>query len=180
MSKQSKDNILSKLDELTKNLSTSNNEDGYEKAANKLLAVNGILFITLIWKAFDPSMLLPWGAKVSLVLFAIGALFSVLRYVASYLSSKVKKTPILEEAKRFFEDNKDLIEKERPNDYLYFQLITYCIEKKQSYFERSNDKERPTLILVIFYLISEFVLLLSSAVCLLTGLAFLMITAMLM
>lgn len=169
------EDILKEIELIKGEIHHAGSNDKYNMFAKTILAANYILFITVVWKSFDLNGEIPALAKLSMLFFGFGCMFSAIRYLADYISDAIDNLPNYKKLIKIEEEYGAIIKENQPGAFIELRLITRSI--KWALRQGKNDQEVPQYIYTIIYFLIDVTALLISFTLLSIGLFLLGISA---
>ncbi|MCB9981174.1 MAG: hypothetical protein H6860_02100 [Rhodospirillales bacterium] len=170
MPKNDLEKITLEIEEIASKLDTGNSREKYNNFAKAILVAHYFLFVTIVWKSFDLHGDIPILAKFSLVLFGIGACFSVLRYLADYFSECMENLPDYKRLIEIEEEYGDELKEHDLEEYMHLKILTRLMKWAMT---REETKDIPPFVYTIVYGLLDSVALVFSFIFLCLGLVLL-------
>lgn len=155
--------VLKRADELAAKLQAQPSTEKYEGASRILATANAVLFITLVWKAFDATTGLPLLAKFAMLFFLFGIIAIAARYAFDYLGDGISRRPLLAEIAEFFETHKQVLARARPEEYKAWEAAARFTNGTEKWLTKMVGANAPSNEFLVFgYAALDIVCLLVS------------------
>lgn len=160
MAHQSKiKSAIKELEEINEAISESALTQKYDTMAKSVTFAHYGLFISVIWKSLELDGAIPICAKLSLLFFGIGIIFSALRYIADYFSTAMEQAPHYKRLIKIEEQYGEAIKKEYPDTWSNIHVVNRMMIWAMS----KTDDFYPALASIVYFLIDATALLISFA-----------------
>ena len=129
----------------------------YDTMAKSVTFAHYGLFISVIWKSLELDGVIPICAKLSLLFFGIGIVFSALRYIADYFSTAIEQAPHYKRLIQIEEQYGETIQKEYPDIWSNLHVVN----RMMIWAMTKTDNFHPALASIVYFLIDATALLIS-------------------
>lgn len=133
--------IKEELKSIGESLSKTDDSHQWDKSSKAIAATNYILFLAIVWKAFELNGQIPFLAKFSLLFFGLGILFSVFQNIMNWMANGMENASALRRLIEIEDMYGEELKKHDKEEYQYLKVINLAsrISIKKAKKEAGDD-----------------------------------------